>query len=103
MLKSWGDYFLVLYSLKHRNTKSCELEKSNYCFAVLREGKRNIQGMYAEVFIMWIYNDLMLLNTFFYVGFKTFLSHHYYEGTISFQPAKHTLGSPRDKDSCRTG
>uniref|UniRef100_A0A493TEI9 Ceramide kinase n=2 Tax=Anas TaxID=8835 RepID=A0A493TEI9_ANAPP len=37
------------------------------------------------------------------VGFKTFLSHHYYEGTISFQPAKHTLGSPRDKDSCRTG
>ncbi|XP_032036851.1 ceramide kinase [Aythya fuligula] len=38
-----------------------------------------------------------------YSGFKTFLSHHYYEGTISFQPAKHTLGSPRDKDSCRTG
>ncbi|NXK02772.1 CERK1 kinase, partial [Herpetotheres cachinnans] len=36
-------------------------------------------------------------------GLKTFLSHHYYEGTISFQPAKHTLGSPRDKDSCRTG
>ncbi|XP_050756237.1 ceramide kinase isoform X2 [Gymnogyps californianus] len=38
-----------------------------------------------------------------YSGFKTFLSHHYYEGTISFQPAKHTPGSPRDKDSCRTG
>ncbi|XP_009990125.1 PREDICTED: ceramide kinase, partial [Tauraco erythrolophus] len=38
-----------------------------------------------------------------YSGFKTFLTHHYYEGTISFQPAKHTLGSPRDKDSCRTG
>ncbi|XP_025911356.1 ceramide kinase isoform X7 [Apteryx rowi] len=38
-----------------------------------------------------------------YSGFKTFLSHHCYEGTISFQPAKHTLGSPRDKDSCRTG
>ncbi|PKU43498.1 hypothetical protein llap_6202 [Limosa lapponica baueri] len=38
-----------------------------------------------------------------YSGFKTFLSHHYYEGTISFQPAKHALGSPRDKDRCRTG
>ncbi|KFQ26625.1 Ceramide kinase, partial [Mesitornis unicolor] len=38
-----------------------------------------------------------------YSGVKTFLSHQYYEGTISFQPAKHALGSPRDKDSCRTG
>ncbi|KGL81791.1 Ceramide kinase, partial [Tinamus guttatus] len=38
-----------------------------------------------------------------YSGFKTFLSHHCYEGTIYFQPAKHTPGSPRDKDSCRAG
>uniref|UniRef100_A0A803VXU5 Ceramide kinase n=1 Tax=Ficedula albicollis TaxID=59894 RepID=A0A803VXU5_FICAL len=37
------------------------------------------------------------------VGFKTFLSHHYYEGTIAYQPAKRTHGSPRDKESCRTG
>ncbi|XP_065269838.1 ceramide kinase [Emys orbicularis] len=36
-------------------------------------------------------------------GFKTFLSHHYYEGTVSFLPAKHTLRSPRDKKRCRTG
>ncbi|XP_043352325.1 ceramide kinase isoform X2 [Dermochelys coriacea] len=36
-------------------------------------------------------------------GFKTFLSHHYYEGTVSFLPAKHTLGSPRDTKKCRTG
>nr|XP_006120479.1 ceramide kinase isoform X1 [Pelodiscus sinensis] len=36
-------------------------------------------------------------------GFKTFLSHHYYEGTVSFLPAKPTLGSPRDKNRCRTG
>ncbi|XP_019399048.1 PREDICTED: ceramide kinase [Crocodylus porosus] len=36
-------------------------------------------------------------------GFKTFLSHQYYEGTVSFQPAKGTVGSPRDKESCRTG
>lgn len=62
------------------------------------------QGMYAEIFAMWIYNDLMLYNAFFFnVGFKTFLSHHYYEGTIAYQPAKHTHGSPRDKESCRTG
>ncbi|XP_074921088.1 ceramide kinase isoform X3 [Chelonoidis abingdonii] len=36
-------------------------------------------------------------------GFKTFLSHHYYEGAVSFLLAKHTLGSPRDKKRCRTG
>lgn len=58
---------------------------------------------YAEMFRMWIYNDLMLCNAFFNVGFKTFLSHHYYEGTIAYQPAKHTHGSPRDKERCRTG
>uniref|UniRef100_A0A8C8S275 Ceramide kinase n=1 Tax=Pelusios castaneus TaxID=367368 RepID=A0A8C8S275_9SAUR len=38
-----------------------------------------------------------------YSGFKTFLSHHYYEGTVSFLPAKHTVGSPRDNKRCRTG
>ncbi|XP_030914870.1 ceramide kinase [Geospiza fortis] len=38
-----------------------------------------------------------------YSGFKTFLSHHYYEGTIAYQPAKQTHGSPRDKESCRMG
>ncbi|XP_053112947.1 ceramide kinase isoform X2 [Hemicordylus capensis] len=36
-------------------------------------------------------------------GFKAFLSHHCYEGTISFLPATHTVGSPRDKKYCRTG
>nr|XP_028602131.1 ceramide kinase isoform X2 [Podarcis muralis] len=34
-------------------------------------------------------------------GFKTFLSHHYYEGTISLLPASHAVGSPRDKKHCR--
>lgn len=36
-------------------------------------------------------------------GFKNFLSHHCYEGTISLLPATHTVGSPRDKNYCRTG
>ncbi|KAH0616526.1 hypothetical protein JD844_027692 [Phrynosoma platyrhinos] len=38
-----------------------------------------------------------------YSGFKTFLSHHYYEGTVSLLPATHTVGSPRDNKHCRTG
>uniref|UniRef100_A0A8C5LAE8 Ceramide kinase n=1 Tax=Jaculus jaculus TaxID=51337 RepID=A0A8C5LAE8_JACJA len=36
-------------------------------------------------------------------GVKTFLSHHYYEGTVSFLPAQHTVGSPRDRKPCRAG
>ncbi|XP_054845328.1 ceramide kinase isoform X1 [Eublepharis macularius] len=37
-----------------------------------------------------------------FAGFKTFLSHHYYEGTVSFLPATHTMGCPRDGRSCKT-
>nr|XP_020457180.1 ceramide kinase [Monopterus albus] len=36
-------------------------------------------------------------------GLKTFLSHNYYEGTISFLPAEDAVGSPRDKLQCRSG
>uniref|UniRef100_A0A8D2B1I7 Ceramide kinase n=1 Tax=Sciurus vulgaris TaxID=55149 RepID=A0A8D2B1I7_SCIVU len=36
-------------------------------------------------------------------GVKTFLSHHCYEGTVSFLPAQHTTGSPRDQKPCRAG
>ncbi|XP_018585282.2 ceramide kinase [Scleropages formosus] len=36
-------------------------------------------------------------------GLKTFLSHHLYEGTVSFLPATDILGSPRDKTRCRAG
>ncbi|MCI4389022.1 hypothetical protein PGIGA_G00092850 [Pangasianodon gigas] len=36
-------------------------------------------------------------------GVKTFLSHHYYEGTISFLPADENVGTPRDKLQCRSG
>ncbi|TRY59243.1 hypothetical protein DNTS_026382 [Danionella cerebrum] len=36
-------------------------------------------------------------------GVKTFLSHRYYEGTVSFLPAEGNLGTPRDKAQCRSG
>uniref|UniRef100_A0A8D1T1Q4 Ceramide kinase n=2 Tax=Sus scrofa TaxID=9823 RepID=A0A8D1T1Q4_PIG len=36
-------------------------------------------------------------------GLKTFLSHHCYEGTVSFLPAQHAVGSPRDRKPCRAG
>lgn len=36
-------------------------------------------------------------------GIKTFLSHRYYEGTVSFLPAEGNLGTPRDKIQCRSG
>uniref|UniRef100_A0ABK0LDE2 Ceramide kinase n=1 Tax=Rattus norvegicus TaxID=10116 RepID=A0ABK0LDE2_RAT len=37
------------------------------------------------------------------IGLKAFLSHQYYEGTVSFLPAQHTVGSPRDQKPCRAG
>lgn len=36
-------------------------------------------------------------------GVKTFLSHNYYEGTISFLPAENNTATPRDKLQCRSG
>ncbi|KAK2858847.1 hypothetical protein Q5P01_003467 [Channa striata] len=36
-------------------------------------------------------------------GVKTFLSHNFYEGTVSFLPAEDTMGNPRDKLRCRSG
>ncbi|XP_028256248.1 ceramide kinase [Parambassis ranga] len=37
-------------------------------------------------------------------GVKTFLSHNYYEGAVSFLPAADdSVGSPRDKLQCRSG
>lgn len=36
-------------------------------------------------------------------GVKTFLSHHYYEGTVSFLPVTDNVASPRDKLICRSG
>ncbi|XP_076008156.1 ceramide kinase [Genypterus blacodes] len=36
-------------------------------------------------------------------GVKTFLSHNYYEGTVSFLPSEDDVGTPRDKQQCRSG
>ncbi|XP_034018975.1 ceramide kinase isoform X2 [Thalassophryne amazonica] len=36
-------------------------------------------------------------------GVKIFLSHNYYEGTISFLPAEENVGNPRDNLQCRSG
>ncbi|XP_023206050.1 ceramide kinase isoform X2 [Xiphophorus maculatus] len=36
-------------------------------------------------------------------GFKTFLSHNHYGGTVSFLPADDNVGHPRDKLQCRSG
>ncbi|XP_029378613.1 ceramide kinase-like [Echeneis naucrates] len=36
-------------------------------------------------------------------GLKMFLTHHYYEGTVSFLPARGIMGTPRDASRCRSG
>ncbi|KAJ8392027.1 hypothetical protein AAFF_G00083370 [Aldrovandia affinis] len=36
-------------------------------------------------------------------GLKMFLTHNYYEGTVSFLPATDVSGTPRDKTMCRAG
>uniref|UniRef100_H3CSP3 Ceramide kinase n=1 Tax=Tetraodon nigroviridis TaxID=99883 RepID=H3CSP3_TETNG len=36
-------------------------------------------------------------------GVKMFLTHHYYEGTVSYLPARDAIGTPRDAARCRSG
>ncbi|XP_014823499.1 PREDICTED: ceramide kinase-like isoform X3 [Poecilia mexicana] len=36
-------------------------------------------------------------------GLKMFLTHHYYEGTVSYLPARGIIGTPRDAGRCRYG
>ncbi|XP_061898980.1 ceramide kinase-like [Entelurus aequoreus] len=36
-------------------------------------------------------------------GLKMFLTHHYYEGTVSYLPASGIMGAPRDASRCRSG
>ncbi|XP_068169854.1 ceramide kinase-like isoform X3 [Antennarius striatus] len=36
-------------------------------------------------------------------GVKMFLTHHYYEGTVSYLPARGIMGTPRDAAKCRSG
>nr|XP_033815013.1 ceramide kinase isoform X2 [Geotrypetes seraphini] len=60
-------------------------------------------GFYGDVLKDSEKNRWMGPTRYDFSGFKTFLSHHYYEGTVSFQQANQTLGSPRDKSTCRSG
>ncbi|XP_057693578.1 ceramide kinase-like [Corythoichthys intestinalis] len=36
-------------------------------------------------------------------GLKMFLTHHHYEGTVSYLPASSSVGAPRDTSRCRSG
>lgn len=36
-------------------------------------------------------------------GVKMFLTHHYYEGSVSYLPARGIMGTPRDVGKCRSG
>ncbi|XP_077452057.1 ceramide kinase-like [Stigmatopora argus] len=36
-------------------------------------------------------------------GLKMFLTHHHYEGTVSYLPAGSSVGAPRDTSRCRSG
>ncbi|XP_041113465.1 ceramide kinase-like isoform X2 [Polyodon spathula] len=60
-------------------------------------------GFYGDVLTDSERNRWMGPARYDFSGFKTFLSHHCYEGTISFLPATNTLGSPRDSSRCRSG
>ncbi|XP_029471656.1 ceramide kinase [Rhinatrema bivittatum] len=60
-------------------------------------------GFYGDVLKDSEKNRWLGTSRYDFSGLKTFLSHHFYEGTVSFQEAKRTLGSPRDRSSCRSG
>ncbi|XP_007954431.2 ceramide kinase [Orycteropus afer afer] len=60
-------------------------------------------GFYGDIIKDSEKKRWMGLVRYDFSGFKTFLSHHYYEGTVSFLLAQHTVGSPRDRKPCRAG
>ncbi|XP_053572591.1 ceramide kinase isoform X2 [Bombina bombina] len=60
-------------------------------------------GFYGDVLKGSEKNRWMGPARYDFSGFKTFLAHHYYEGTVTFQPAKCCLSSPRDQICCRSG
>lgn len=45
----------------------------------------------------------LLLTLWLGAGVKMFLTHHYYEGTVSYLPARDVIGTPRDSARCRSG
>nr|XP_012612397.1 ceramide kinase [Microcebus murinus] len=60
-------------------------------------------GFYGDIIRDSEKKRWMGLARYDFSGIKTFLSHHCYEGTVSFLPAQHTVGSPRDGKPCRAG
>ncbi|XP_032738651.1 ceramide kinase isoform X1 [Lontra canadensis] len=60
-------------------------------------------GFYGDIIKDSEKKRWMGLVRYDFSGLKTFLSHHCYEGTVSFLPARHTVGSPRDRKPCRAG
>lgn len=60
-------------------------------------------GFYGDIIKDSESKRWMGLIRYDFSGLKTFLSHHCYEGTVSFLPAQHTVGSPRDGKPCRAG
>ncbi|XP_066111149.1 ceramide kinase isoform X1 [Saccopteryx bilineata] len=60
-------------------------------------------GFYGDIIKDSEKKRWMGLARYDFSGLKTFLSHHCYEGTVSFLPAQHTVGSPRDGKPCRAG
>ncbi|XP_030742014.1 ceramide kinase [Echinops telfairi] len=60
-------------------------------------------GFYGDIIRDSEKKRWMGLARYDFSGLKTFLSHHSYEGTVSFLPAQHTVGSPRDQKPCRSG
>ncbi|XP_039201850.1 ceramide kinase [Crotalus tigris] len=79
----------------------CSVHRNNtflkYCVSLLG------YGFYGDVLKDSEQKRWMGPARYDFSGFKTFLSHHYYEGTISLLPAAPAMGSPRDKKPCRTG
>ncbi|XP_054438480.1 ceramide kinase [Pteronotus mesoamericanus] len=60
-------------------------------------------GFYGDIIKDSEKKRWMGLVRYNFSGLKTFLSHHCYEGTVSFLPAQHTVGSPRDGKPCWAG
>ncbi|XP_068827665.1 ceramide kinase [Capricornis sumatraensis] len=60
-------------------------------------------GFYGDIIKDSEKKRWMGLARYDFSGLKTFFSHHCYEGTVSFLPAQHTVGSPRDRKPCRAG
>ena len=62
----------------------------------------NVTGKNAKVLIEG-YGGLGGIISFADAGTKTDDNGKTYEGTVSFLPAQHTVGSPRDRKPCRAG